>query len=292
MSDNYNHNESFITRYGKDFLAGTLAGMAQTVSGQPFDTIKVRLQISTKFKGPIDCFLQSIKSEGIRGLYKGMATPLVFAGVFTAIELSTWGTFKKLIYNSKPREEGESLSMPETMLAGAMAGFITPLVYTPTELIKINLQAQDGNAKKYNGPIDAFRKIVQQHGIRGLYNGNLSCMMREIPSNAIYFGTYESAKRYLFPKNPDGSTPLAYTMVAGSIAGFMNWIFAFPQDVVKSRLAMNDPQVNTLGKAIAKIYSKQGFGGFFRGLSPALIRAIPANGCTFLVFEMVLRIID
>ena len=44
-----------------------------------FDTIKVRLQTSEKsqFKGPIDCLLQTLRNEGIRGLYKGATPPLV-----------------------------------------------------------------------------------------------------------------------------------------------------------------------------------------------------------------------
>lgn len=44
-----------------------------------FDTIKVRLQTTQKsqFKGPLDCLLQTIRKEGVRGLYKGATPPLV-----------------------------------------------------------------------------------------------------------------------------------------------------------------------------------------------------------------------
>ena len=44
-----------------------------------FDTIKVRLQTSEKvqFKGPLDCLLQTMRHEGVRGLYKGATPPLV-----------------------------------------------------------------------------------------------------------------------------------------------------------------------------------------------------------------------
>ena len=44
-----------------------------------FDTIKVRLQTTNKaqFKGPLDCVLQTVRNEGIRGLYKGATPPLV-----------------------------------------------------------------------------------------------------------------------------------------------------------------------------------------------------------------------
>jgi solute carrier family 25 (mitochondrial carnitine/acylcarnitine transporter), member 20/29 len=47
--------------------------------GHPFDTIKVRLQTSPRshFKGPLDCVLQTIRKEGVRGVYKGATPPLV-----------------------------------------------------------------------------------------------------------------------------------------------------------------------------------------------------------------------
>ena len=57
-----------------DFLSGILAGVAQTVIGHPFDTIKTRIQLYP------DGYYKSIsnlyKYEGIRALYKGSFFPL------------------------------------------------------------------------------------------------------------------------------------------------------------------------------------------------------------------------
>lgn len=54
-----------------DFVAGTAAGVALTVVGHPFDTVKVRLQTEKVFKGGLQCLLETIQKEGIRALYKG-----------------------------------------------------------------------------------------------------------------------------------------------------------------------------------------------------------------------------
>lgn len=47
--------------------------------GHPFDTVKVRLQTTdtSQFKGPLDCLLQTVRKEGVTGLYKGATPPLV-----------------------------------------------------------------------------------------------------------------------------------------------------------------------------------------------------------------------
>lgn len=44
-----------------------------------FDTVKVRLQTSrdSHFKGPLDCVVQTLRKEGVAGLYKGATPPLV-----------------------------------------------------------------------------------------------------------------------------------------------------------------------------------------------------------------------
>ncbi|KAI2449842.1 mitochondrial ornithine carrier protein, partial [Ophidiomyces ophidiicola] len=57
----------------KDVLFGSLAGIAGKYIEYPFDTVKVRLQsqpdgIPLQYKGPIDCFRQSFKAEGVRWL--------------------------------------------------------------------------------------------------------------------------------------------------------------------------------------------------------------------------------
>lgn len=61
------------------FVAGVFSGITKLTVGHPFDTIKVRMQTSAdgKFKGPMDCLFQTIRKEGVRGLYKGATPPLV-----------------------------------------------------------------------------------------------------------------------------------------------------------------------------------------------------------------------
>lgn len=61
------------------FMAGIFSGATKLAVGHPFDTVKVRLQTAPegKFKGPIDCVMQTFRKEGIRGFYKGATPPLI-----------------------------------------------------------------------------------------------------------------------------------------------------------------------------------------------------------------------
>lgn len=56
-----------------DLIAGSAAGAAQVIVGQPLDTIKTRAQTSPSgmFKGPMDILAQTVRKEGFFALYKG-----------------------------------------------------------------------------------------------------------------------------------------------------------------------------------------------------------------------------
>ena len=70
------NNESFsLISTIKEFTAGTIAGWAQVLCGQPFDIAKVRLQTqdqaNPRYKGFVDCVSKILKEEGPRAFYKG-----------------------------------------------------------------------------------------------------------------------------------------------------------------------------------------------------------------------------
>lgn len=54
-------------------LSGGLAGAASVFANTPIDVVKTQMQglNANKYKNGLDCFIQTFKNEGIRGLYKG-----------------------------------------------------------------------------------------------------------------------------------------------------------------------------------------------------------------------------
>ena len=72
----FTSENSFIRRTIKNIVSGTFSGIAVCLVGHPFDTLKVRLQTQPVdrpvYKGLLDCFVKTMKWEGIGGLYKGV----------------------------------------------------------------------------------------------------------------------------------------------------------------------------------------------------------------------------
>ena len=69
-------HHTLLERTIKNSVSGTVAGIAICLVGHPFDTLKVRLQTqpvnNPVYKGLTDCFIKTLKWEGIGGLYKGV----------------------------------------------------------------------------------------------------------------------------------------------------------------------------------------------------------------------------
>ena len=61
-----------------DLTAGALGGTACVLTGQPFDTMKVKMQtFPGLYKGLADCGLKTYAQVGLRGFYKGTGPALM-----------------------------------------------------------------------------------------------------------------------------------------------------------------------------------------------------------------------
>lgn len=269
----------------KSFLSGGVGGMCLVAVGHPLDLVKVRLQTSTEYSGTFDCLKKTFQRDGIRGLYRGMATP--FVGVTPIFALSFWGydvgqKLSRTLWNIHPEEK---LGMSQILFAGGFSAIPATAFMTPVERVKCLLQIQ-GDSKgpaKYKGPIDCATQVLKTGGIRSLYKGTAATLLRDIPGSVAYFGGYEVVKKFLTPagSSPDELSKTA-VLIAGGMAGVFNWTVAIPPDVLKSRL-QTAPEGTYKGIAdvFVKLVRTEGPQALFRGLGPAMIRAFPANAACF-----------
>jgi solute carrier family 25 carnitine/acylcarnitine transporter 20/29 len=134
-------------------------------------------------------------------------------------------------------------SLFEGMITGSIAGFANSFIVTPVELVKCRLQVQrdDKNHSKYKGINDCLKKIYSERGFKGIYQGNVITVIREVVAYGAQFGSYYYVKNYLahlqntISKNLD----IYSIMIAGAFSGFVCWFVSFPQDVIKTKLQLD-----------------------------------------------------
>lgn len=309
----------------RDTIAGILGGAAGKILEHPFDTLKVLRQselmhtgIGPKYKNNWDCFKRIMEEEGVKGLYRGMAAPLLGTIVETSCLFLTNGALKRWLTSLGDLKPDEELPMKYVLLAGAGTGFVVSFVLTPVELVKCRLQIQSpGVPRLYKGPMDCFRKSIKNEGLPVVYRGHVGTMLREVPGTACWFGAYETFVRWMTPagtKREDLNPWIIIT--AGALGGFAYWGIMYPSDTVKSAMQcmqFDTPATNNAGKTAhaagsaeaalasltsakpsflrttAYIYRTEGIRGLYAGLLPTMVRAAPSNAAIFWVYEVAVK---
>ncbi|KXS20790.1 putative mitochondrial carrier protein [Gonapodya prolifera JEL478] len=288
----------------KEFAGGTVGGWAQVFVGHPFDTIKVRIQTNNQYRNALDALSDTVKNEGPKALYKGVWSPILGIGLVNAVIFSFYDSFRHLI---NPDFPNTPLTPTQTFQAGLATGAVTAFVNAPVEHLKIRLQTQYGSRNSAAAAAGSSLKgettphtlgsltayLVRTRGFTSLFRGLWVTIVRDTPSFAFYFWSYEMVKKALEDRAAKtNGAPRELNVIelilAGGTAGICCWLPCIPQDVVKSRFQSNDTYRSSL-EAMRDVYARKGIRGFFKGVGPTLVRAFPANAATFLAYEMTMR---
>jgi len=268
-----------------EFASGLLGGCAGVLVGHPFDTVKVKLQTqdfrNPLYKGTLDCFKQTIKHDGLKGLYRGMASPLVGVGGINAVVFGVQKYTNRLFTNQD--------ALSSHFFSGMIAGFTQSFICSPVELTKtrLQIQADQGGPAKYRGSVDCLKQIYRSEGLKGIFRGQLCTIYREAPAFGAYFVSFEVFSRFLSgTRNSSEASSLAI-FLAGGLAGMTSWAISYPVDVIKSRIqsdgAFGPARYTGIVDCARQSVREEGLGVFSRGLNSALIRAFPTNAATFFV---------
>lgn len=181
--------------YMSHFLAGSVAGLAQSIICSPMELAKTQLQLQThklgaiKFNGPTQCISYVYQCEGVRGVFRGLGATALrdvpgFASYFVSYE------FLMRLKN----EPG----ILYTLFAGGTAGAFSWMFTIPIDVVKSRLQADgmSGNGRMYNGMVDCFRKSYQSEGNAFLTRGLSSTLLRAFPMNAVCFLVVSKTLKY------------------------------------------------------------------------------------------------
>ena len=214
--NNYLNPEGRENVWSVHLLAAATAGIATGTATNPIWVVKTRLQLDRnnashdpfrgrQYKNSWDCIRQTVRHEGVRGLYRGLSAS--YLGV-------TESTLQWVLYERMKlglaRREARRLTLSgyqRTMLdnveeiggrfsAAAGAKFVAAVITYPHEVVRTRLRqaptviTESGRATmKYTGLIQCFRLVAKEEGLAGLYGGMTPHLLRAVPSAAIVSST-------------------------------------------------------------------------------------------------------
>jgi solute carrier family 25 (adenine nucleotide translocator) protein 4/5/6/31 len=187
-------------------------------------------------------------------------------------------------------------------LAGA-AAVISKTAAAPIERVKLMVQNQDemikaGNLKeRYTGPIDCFRRVIQEEGVLPLWRGNLANCLRYFPTQALNFMFKERIKIWFKVSKADtDAVKFGKNVASGGAAGALSLFFVYSLDYARTRLA-NDTKSSKKGggerefKGLVDVYSKtlksDGIAGLYRGFVVSCVGIVVYRGFYFGLFDTV-----
>ncbi|KAI3551415.1 hypothetical protein CABS01_15077 [Colletotrichum abscissum] len=283
----------------KDLFSGAAGGVAQVLLGQPFDIVKVRLQTSTTPTTALNAATQIYKNEGALAFYKGTLTPLLGIGACVSIQFAGFHQARRF-FESRNGSTGP-LSYAQYYASGAFAGVANSVISGPIEHVRIRLQTQPhGAARLYSGPLDCVRKLASHGGAlnNGLYRGEAVTILREAQAYGVWFLAFEWMMNADARRNNMDRKDIAPYKIAfyGGLAGEALWLSSYPFDVIKSKMQTDgfgkEQRYKSMRDCFAQTYRGEGLRGFWRGIVPTLLRAMPVSAGTFATVELTMRAIS
>uniref|UniRef100_A0A1I8A2Y2 Citrate transport protein n=1 Tax=Steinernema glaseri TaxID=37863 RepID=A0A1I8A2Y2_9BILA len=279
----------------RGIIIGGITGGIEICITFPTEYVKTQLQLDErskhpKFKGPGDCVVQTFRSHGFRGFYRGLSVLL-----YGSIPKSSFrfGTFEFL--KSKAADERGNLT-PLMRLACGLGAGLSEAVFavTPMETVKVKfIHDQTLAQPRYRGFVHGLGTIVKTDGLKGLYQGVTATMAKQGSNQAIRFFVMETLKDWYRGGDNDVIISKPITGLMGAFAGACSVYGNTPIDVVKTRMQGLEAKKykNTVDCAV-QIWKHEGFFAFYKGTVPRLSRVCIDVGITFMIYDSIVELLN
>ncbi|XP_013885098.1 mitochondrial glutathione transporter SLC25A40 [Austrofundulus limnaeus] len=198
----------------------------------------------------------------------------------------------------------------QQMVSSCSGAFITSLLVTPLDVIKIRLQAQKNPLFKgkyfvysnglmdhlcvcengwsrahghFSGTFDAFYKIVRCEGIRALWSGLPPTLVMAVPATMIYFTGYDQLCAVL--RRRMGEQAHWAPLLAGGIARVGSATVISPLELIRTKLQSQKQSYQELSHCIRSAVEAEGWWSLWRGLGPTLLRDVPFSAMYWFNYE-------
>ena len=254
--------------HARELTAGGISGSCGVLATQPIDTIKIRLQHSKHNWTLSQTIVKTFSKEGIRGFFKGVASPAFSCGSINAVLFFSYkGADEWLISNNIIDNK-----LHRIYISGFLAGIPCSLLNCPSELIKCRAQVNTHSKGLLKDEIKILKYLIHN---RLLFKGQLITLIRDVPSYGSYFWCYEIL-----------STKLNSSFLAGGFSGMLSWLIVYPLDVFKT---IHQTQLTTYKRTYYQIRSI-GINRLFSGLTVTMIKAWPQNAVVFSIYENIINL--
>ncbi|XP_025203459.1 mitochondrial thiamine pyrophosphate carrier-like isoform X2 [Melanaphis sacchari] len=272
--------------------AGACSGAFTRLICQPFDVLKIRFQLqveplsrnsnNSKYKSIHQSISLIYKEEGFKALWKGLL-PGQFLS--TTYGLTQFLVFQKTLALLSITEKELNQTSSVHFLCGVTSATTATLVSYPFDVVRTRLVAQKSN-QIYANMRSVAISMFRTEGVSAYYRGFFPTIMQNALQVA-HDNRINSVKQFS----------------SGFLAGVSAKIIVYPLDVIKKRLQLQDFIhsrdgfgkkfiCNGLLNCIYVTVKEESIRGFFKGLSPSLIKAGFTTALHLTLYEQTFKLLQ
>ncbi|MCJ1275067.1 Mitochondrial oxaloacetate carrier protein [Puttea exsequens] len=189
-----------VQSLGVNIFSGAASGILGAAAGSPFFLVKTRLQSYSPFlpvgtqhgyKNALDGLQQIHRTEGIKGLYRGVGAAMVRTGFGSSVQLPTYFFAKRRLVRHLDMHEG----LPLHLASSTASGFVVCCVMHPPDTIMSRMYNQTGTL--YSGILDCFLKTIKSEGILAIYKGFTAHLARILPHTILTLTLAEQTNKLM-----------------------------------------------------------------------------------------------
>lgn len=271
-SDGLIQEESIWWKEGlTGLMAGSMFGATSVAIGQPFDTIKTKMQTQTGYESKTmsQTIRTVIKTQGIRGFYRGSPFPFFGSTVYRSAQFGAYEAVYSYLDNHYDNYTLINKYRLHALVGGLGAATARAIIETPLEYAKIRRQTQ------------------RNWQLKHVYNGFGITWCRTAVFLSSFFYLREFVKK-TFPNQL--SHPIVGLFFIGGIVATFAWWIVWPLEVMKSQVqgAYGRGRMSVMYR-IRTTLVERGMAGLYRGVFSGTLRSFFANGIGLIVYEHVQR---
>lgn len=188
-------------------------------------------------------------------------------------------------------------------LMGGVSAAVSKTLAAPIELVKLRLQNMDAMIKNgalehpYTGIVDCTQRVVKEEGVKALWKGNGTNVLRYFPTQALNFSLKDYFKR-LFGKSKEKDGYwiwFAGNLASGGAAGSVSLAFVYSLDYARTRLSNDLKSAKKGGKkqysGLIDVYKQtmatDGIAGLYRGFVISCVGIVIYRGLYFGIFDSI-----
>eukprot|EP00667_Euglena_gracilis_P008334 EG_transcript_8443 len=268
-------------------IAGVLAGGTSRTVTAPLERLKVMMQTSTTERvSTLDTARAIYQEGGFRGFWRGNTAHVL--KLAPELGLRFWAFYHMRTWVAK---DPANASLPEKLLAGAVAGIFSQSTVYPMETIKVRMELAASG--QYRSIVDCARQIYLTHGASAFFKGYVPSMMGIVPYCGVDLAMYSGFKEAYVSRFPDDTPGPLVLLFCGTISCFCGQFAAYPFQLLRTRLQVSGlagaPLYHGLRECFRAAVRAEGVRGLYHGVSANVLKMMPALSIARLVDDWARR---